>query len=233
MAAQRGKDILLKISDGAETPVFVTVAGLRARTISLNAASVDVTDGDSAGRWRELLAGAGVKQAAVSGAGVFRDAASDALVREVFFAQSGPRLAADRAGLRRAGGALPGGRPGVRGRSRGRGDLGPHPGLGRGNCLRGPVMTANAARGEVVARLAGRERRLCLTLGALAELETAFGAEGWADLAGRLRGLSAGDLTRVLAALLRGAGEEPGDLTAVTPGEAARAVAEAFIAAGS
>jgi TP901-1 family phage major tail protein len=88
MAAQRGKDILLKISDGAETPVFVTVAGLRARTISLNAASVDVTDGDSAGRWRELLAGAGVKQAAVSGAGVFRDAASDALVREVFFAQS-------------------------------------------------------------------------------------------------------------------------------------------------
>jgi len=94
-------------------------------------------------------------------------------------------------------------------------------------------MTANAARGEVVARLAGRERRLCLTLGALAELETAFGAEGWADLAGRLRGLSAGDLTRVLAALLRGAGEDPGDLAAVTPGEAARAVAEAFIAAGS
>ena len=87
MAAQRGKDILLKISDGAEAPAFVTVAGLRARTLSLNARGVDVTDGDSAGRWRELLAGAGVKQAAVSGAGVFRDAASDALVREVFFAQ--------------------------------------------------------------------------------------------------------------------------------------------------
>ena len=87
MAAQRGKDILLKISDGGESPDFVTVAGLRARTISLNARTVDATDGDSAGRWRELLAGAGVKQAAVSGAGVFRDAASDALIREVFFAQ--------------------------------------------------------------------------------------------------------------------------------------------------
>ena len=87
MAAQRGKDILLKIGDGGEPQTFATVAGLRARTISLNARTIDVTDGDSAGRWRELLAGAGVRQAAISGAGVFRDAASDALMREVFFAQ--------------------------------------------------------------------------------------------------------------------------------------------------
>ena len=88
MAAQKGKDILLKIGDGAEPEVFTTVAGLRARTISLNARSVDATDSDSAGRWRELLAGAGVKQASVSGAGVFRDAASDAQIRSAFFAQS-------------------------------------------------------------------------------------------------------------------------------------------------
>lgn len=87
MAAQRGKDILLKIGDGGDPQTFATVAGLRARTISLNARTIDATDGDSAGRWRELLAGAGVKQAAVSGAGVFRDAASDALMREVFFSQ--------------------------------------------------------------------------------------------------------------------------------------------------
>lgn len=93
-------------------------------------------------------------------------------------------------------------------------------------------MRANRARGEVVAVLAGRERRLCLTLGALAELETAFAAEGWEALAERLRGLSAGDLTTVLAALLRGGGEEPGDLSAVELGEAARAVAAAFTAAG-
>ncbi|MCA3699176.1 MAG: phage major tail protein, TP901-1 family [Brevundimonas sp.] len=86
MAAQRGKDILLKIGQGAGT--FVTVAGLRARTISLNARTVDATDADSAGRWRELLGGAGVKSAAVSGQGIFRDAASDALIREAFFEQA-------------------------------------------------------------------------------------------------------------------------------------------------
>lgn len=85
MAAQAGKDMLLKI-EGA-SGAFVTVAGLRARTISLNARTVDATDADSAGRWRELLAGAGVKSASVSGQGVFRDAASDALIREAFFAQ--------------------------------------------------------------------------------------------------------------------------------------------------
>ena len=86
MSAQRGKDILLKI-EGAPG-VFSTVAGLRARTISLNARTVDATDGDSAGRWRELLAGAGVRSAAVAGQGIFRDAASDALIREAFFDQS-------------------------------------------------------------------------------------------------------------------------------------------------
>lgn len=87
MAAQRGKDILLKIGDGGSPEAFTSVAGLRARTISLNAKTVDATDSDSAGRWRELLAGAGVKSCSVSGAGVFRDQASDALIRETFFAQ--------------------------------------------------------------------------------------------------------------------------------------------------
>ena len=91
MGAQRGKDLLLKIGDGGAPETFVTVAGLRARTVSLNARTVDVTDGDSAGRWRELLAGAGVRSAAVSGQGVFRDAASDALIREVFFSQAARR----------------------------------------------------------------------------------------------------------------------------------------------
>jgi TP901-1 family phage major tail protein len=86
MAAQAGKDILLKISDGASG--FVSVAGLRARTISLNAKTIDATDSDSTGRWRELLAGAGVRSVAVSGSGVFRDASSDAQVRTSFFEQS-------------------------------------------------------------------------------------------------------------------------------------------------
>lgn len=91
MAAQKGKDLLLKISDGGAPESFSTVAGLRARTISLNARSVDVTDGDSAGRWRELLAGAGVRSASVSGSGVFRDAAADGLIRDAFFAQDARR----------------------------------------------------------------------------------------------------------------------------------------------
>ena len=71
--------------------MFTTVAGLRVRTIALNARSVDATDGDSAGRWRELLDGAGVKSAAVAGQGIFRDAASDALIREAFFDQAAKR----------------------------------------------------------------------------------------------------------------------------------------------
>lgn len=84
MAAQKGKDLLLKIdSDGAGT--FTTVAGLRSRTLAFNAETVDVTNQDSAGLWRELLAGAGVRNARVTGAGIFKDAASDATVRSVFF----------------------------------------------------------------------------------------------------------------------------------------------------
>ncbi|WP_312135814.1 phage major tail protein, TP901-1 family [Brevundimonas sp.] len=89
MAVQRGRDMLLKIADTGRA--FVSVAGLRARTISMNARTVDVTDGDSVGRWRELLAGAGVKSAAVSGQGIFKDAASDALIREAFFEQAARR----------------------------------------------------------------------------------------------------------------------------------------------
>jgi TP901-1 family phage major tail protein len=84
MTAQKGKDLLLKL-DTTGSGDFATVAGLRSRQIAFNAESVDVTDADSAGRWRELLAGAGVKRAAVTGSGIFKDAASDATVRELFF----------------------------------------------------------------------------------------------------------------------------------------------------
>ena len=83
MTAQRGRDLLLKINDGTGT--FVTVAGLRSRQIALNAETVDITDSESAGRWRELLSGAGLKRASLNGSGIFKDAASDALVRETFF----------------------------------------------------------------------------------------------------------------------------------------------------
>ena len=82
MAAQKGKDLLVKIADGAG---YVTVAGLRARRLAFNAETVDVTHAESAGRWRELLDGAGIKRAAVAGRGLFKDAASDALMRQTFF----------------------------------------------------------------------------------------------------------------------------------------------------
>jgi TP901-1 family phage major tail protein len=83
MPAQKGKDLLIKIDDGAGG--FVTVAGLRARQLAFNAEAVDVTNAESAGRWRELLGGAGVRRAAISGAGVFKDEASDARLRQMFF----------------------------------------------------------------------------------------------------------------------------------------------------
>jgi TP901-1 family phage major tail protein len=83
MAAQRGKDLLLKIATGDDT--FQTCAGLRSKRIAFNAETVDVTDADASGRWRQLLAGSGVQRASVSGAGIFKDAASDALIRAAFF----------------------------------------------------------------------------------------------------------------------------------------------------
>ena len=82
MAAQKGKDLLVKMHDGSN---FVTVAGLRSRRIAFNAETVDVTHAESAGRWRELLDGAGIKRAGVSGRGLFKDASTDALMRQTFF----------------------------------------------------------------------------------------------------------------------------------------------------
>lgn len=88
MSGQKGRDVLIKIGDGENPEAFVTVAGIRAKTISLNARTVDATSGESPQAWRELIAGAGVKSASVSGAGVFKDASSDALIQQAFFAQA-------------------------------------------------------------------------------------------------------------------------------------------------
>lgn len=91
MAVQSGKDLLIKIDiDGAGD--FQTVAGLRASRLTFNAETVDVTSLDSAGGWRELLGGAGMRSASLSGSGVFRDAATDARARSLFFAGEVPRF---------------------------------------------------------------------------------------------------------------------------------------------
>ncbi|MDG4649804.1 phage major tail protein, TP901-1 family [Roseibacterium sp. SDUM158017] len=89
MAAQSGKDLLVKVDmDG--TGLFETAAGLRATRISFNAETVDVTSLSSAGGWRELLKGAGVKSAAISGSGIFRDAATDERARAIFWGGDTP-----------------------------------------------------------------------------------------------------------------------------------------------
>jgi TP901-1 family phage major tail protein len=88
MSAQRGKDLLIKIGDGASPENFTTVAGLRAGTLAFNAQTVDVTNADSVNQWRELLDGGGVASAQISGSGVFKDASSDASLRTAFFNQA-------------------------------------------------------------------------------------------------------------------------------------------------
>lgn len=84
MGAQNGKDLLVKV-DMTGSGLFETIAGLRATRVSFNAESVDVTSLESQGGWRELLGGAGVKSAAISGSGVFKDAGTDERARQLFF----------------------------------------------------------------------------------------------------------------------------------------------------
>lgn len=84
MAVQSGKDLLIKM-DLTGSGSFETIAGLRATRISFNAETVDVTSLESAGGWRELLGGAGMKSASISGSGVFRDANTDERARQIFF----------------------------------------------------------------------------------------------------------------------------------------------------
>lgn len=98
-------------------------------------------------------------------------------------------------------------------------------------------MAVNAARGEARVRLGGAEYRVCMTLGALAEIEAGLGVTGLGELVERMRSLSAGDLMVVLAAVLRGGGERELaatlDTAPIDLREAAEAVAKAFEAAST
>tara|TARA_Y100000114_G_C11758616_1_gene328262 strand:- start:1183 stop:1608 length:426 start_codon:yes stop_codon:yes gene_type:complete len=84
MAAQKGKDVLVKIgaapTGAASADSYTTVAGLRSTSIALNDEPVDITNKDSSGK-RTLLAGAGVTSISVTGSGVFLDSASEATLR--------------------------------------------------------------------------------------------------------------------------------------------------------
>jgi hypothetical protein len=95
----------------------------------------------------------------------------------------------------------------------------------------------NGARGECVLHVDGRPLILCLTLGALARLETAFGVTTMAALEARLRHLSGSDLLVVVSALIMGDGQSltPDDLAKarIDPAAAASAIAQAFERAGA
>ncbi len=80
MAVEKGSAFLLKVGDGAVTPSFATVAGMRTTQLSVNGEGVVVTTKDTGG-WRQLLSGAGVRSVSVSGAGVFTGSAAEARVK--------------------------------------------------------------------------------------------------------------------------------------------------------
>ena len=78
MPAQAGKDFLLQSDDGAGN--YTTLGGLRASSMSLNNEAIDVTNQGSS-QWKELLDGAGIRHMALSGSGVFTNAANEQLAR--------------------------------------------------------------------------------------------------------------------------------------------------------
>lgn len=88
MSAQKGKELLIKIGDGGGPETFTTVGGLRDTSIQLNQEMVDITNKDSVNRWREVLAGAGVRSATFSGSGIFTDSAAEEAVRADFFSDA-------------------------------------------------------------------------------------------------------------------------------------------------
>lgn len=80
MPAEKGSAFLLKVGNGAEPPVFATVAGMRTTQLSVNGEAVNVTSKDSGG-WRELLSGAGVRSVSVAGSGIFTGSIAEGRVK--------------------------------------------------------------------------------------------------------------------------------------------------------
>ena len=84
MAKHTGRDILLKMGDGQTSETFTTVAGLRARDLTINEELVDITNADSADNWRELLEEGGTRMMSVSGTGLVSGSDSEKKLRELF-----------------------------------------------------------------------------------------------------------------------------------------------------
>ena len=80
MTAEKGSAFLLKVGDGANTPAYSTIAGLRTTQLSINGDSVVITNKGSGG-WRELLSGGGIRSVSASGAGVFTGSSAEARIK--------------------------------------------------------------------------------------------------------------------------------------------------------
>jgi TP901-1 family phage major tail protein len=80
MGAEKGSAFLLKVGNGAEPPVFATVAGMRTTQMSVNGEAVNVTSKESGG-WRELLSGAGVRSVSVAASGIFTGSAAEVRIK--------------------------------------------------------------------------------------------------------------------------------------------------------
>lgn len=89
MAAQKGREILIKMQISG---VYTTIAGMRQKSMRLSDGHSDVSDADSPGRWREMLAGTGLFSMSISGSGPFKDAASEAQVVTNFLAGATPNF---------------------------------------------------------------------------------------------------------------------------------------------
>ena len=106
MVAQKGKDLLLKLdSTGRQLSSPSPDCAPSASPSTARRSTSPMPN--SAGRWRELLAGSGVQRASISGSGIFKDAQSDATIRSAIFRRRDRRLANGRAGFRHDRGTVP------------------------------------------------------------------------------------------------------------------------------
>ena len=76
MPVEKGSAFLLKIGNGAATPLYTTIAGLRTTQMGINGEPVNITHKGSGG-WRELLSGAGVRSVSVAASGIFTGSAAE------------------------------------------------------------------------------------------------------------------------------------------------------------
>lgn len=72
MAAQAGSGVLIQIGDDTSPAGYVTIGGLRTKSLSFNGESIDITNDDSSG-WMEILDSQGINSVEASGSGVFTD----------------------------------------------------------------------------------------------------------------------------------------------------------------